>query len=639
MSTGFRSKSTEVESPCGHANSPGPAIAPLNSELYPPCGNYPDQLTVFLEREEKSITPSLHSAAPSGKKISRRKRAGLGHAGNVFLWLAFFFLPSIASGGGLQPRIFFSDLESGPNSGGESNKGAYVTVYGRNFGKTQGSCTVSVGGGMTDNYPLWSEEEITFQLGAKARTGQIVVNCPQGTSNGLPFTVRPGNIYFVSTKGSDGNTGNFSSPWQTLVKAKNSMQPGDITYAMDGVSQTRMDNYGAALNIESGGALDKPLAIVAYPRAIVTVGDINGVPFGLRVANTHRAQQAKHWVIAGLQIRGQTAGLVLGGETNPSAEDWRIIGNDFTCPKGNGPAACAGTARASNIKFLGNVVHDVGFANTSKLYHGVYFGTDSSNIEVGWNHIYNIRGCRAIQFHSSPVSRDGTSGLNQYNLIVHDNLIHDVRCDAINFATVDPSRGLVQAYNNIIYHVGTGPHPVDGPSDYACFYVAGATNVGPSGSGQVSIMNNTCYDAGSVGVGYGGAGLISGPLGSSYLTVKYQNNIFYSLNNEPYLSLATIASGGAQKLQGSNNLWFGNGPGPDVSAQLSGNVNADPLFANVSTADFHLRPGSPAIRAGVKTSPATDHDGQTRFLEGSYDIGALQSPVASAPRRDHGTHP
>ncbi len=585
----------------------------------------------------KSVRPSFHSARPG--RTSGRISAILVSLFTAGLTPFFLALVSAGSSPGAPPRIFFSDLESGPSSGGENNQGAFVTLYGRRFGATRGACTVSVGGGAVENYPIWSDEKITLQLGPKARTGQIVVHCPQGSSNGLPFTVRPGNIYFVSLRGSDGNSGSFASPWQSLVRAKNSMAPGDITYALEGVSQTGMDNYGASLNIEVGGAPDKPLAIVAYPGATVTVGTVSGpAPMGIRVPNTGRAQMAKNWVIAGLRIRGQLSALNLGGGLNPSAENWRIIGNDITCPNGNGAAACAGTSRASNIKFLGNAVHDAGSEKSSKLYHGVYFGTDSNNIEVGWNHIYNIRGCRGIQFHSSPLTRDGTSGLNQHNLIVHDNLIHDVRCDAINFATVDPSRGPVQAYNNVIYHVGTGPHPLDGPADYACFYTPGATNSGRAASGQILIANNTCYDAGGVGIGYGAAGMISGPLPGFDLTVNYQNNIFYASHDESYVSLVTMGSGGSLRILGSNNLWFGNGSGPGLTTHLTGNVNGDPSFVNAPAFDFHLRPNSPAIRAGANSGFPADHDGLPRPAGKPGDIGAFQFPADSPAPNDHRSH-
>src|SRR6476646_6620746 len=39
--------------------------------------------------------------------------------------------------------IFYSDLTSGPNSGGENDKGAYVTIWGNGFGASQGGSTVT----------------------------------------------------------------------------------------------------------------------------------------------------------------------------------------------------------------------------------------------------------------------------------------------------------------------------------------------------------------------------------------------------------------------------------------------------------------------------------------------------------------
>ena len=44
------------------------------------------------------------------------------------------------------PSLFFSDLESGPNTGGQNNKGVWVTIWGKGFGATQGTSTVTVGG-------------------------------------------------------------------------------------------------------------------------------------------------------------------------------------------------------------------------------------------------------------------------------------------------------------------------------------------------------------------------------------------------------------------------------------------------------------------------------------------------------------
>jgi hypothetical protein len=85
---------------------------------------------------------------------------------------------------------------------------------------------------------------------------------------------------------------------------------------------------------------------------------------------------------------------------------------------------------------------------------------------------------------------------------------------------------------------------------------------------------------------------------------------------------------GASNIYGSNNLWFGNGPGP--TSGFTNNVNADPLFVNLSLRDFHLLSTSPAIDAGIVTPATRDHDGIARPQGASYDLGAYELPMAPA---------
>ena len=138
-----------------------------------------------------------------------------------------------------------------------------------------------------------------------------------------------------------------------------------------------------------------------------------------------------------------------------------------------------------------------GRVGASKRYQSVYFTTDSNHVEVGWNTIAHNASCRGIQFHSSPVSQD--SGFNQFDLSIHDNEISGQTCDGLNLATIDPSKGRIAVFNNVIYHVGTGPRPPDGDSSYACISSPGIVNRGKPGSGTVEIFNNTLMDCGTQG--------------------------------------------------------------------------------------------------------------------------------------------
>lgn len=524
------------------------------------------------------------------------------------------------------PVLFFSDLESGPGTGGENGNGAFVTVWGRGFGASRGSSTVEVGGGAASAYPVWTDARVTFQLGATASTGSIVLRTPSGASNSLPFTVRPGSIRFVSASGSDGNDGSFAHPWATVVHAKNTMAAGDITYLMNGVTEVAEENASAVVAIERGGEPGRPLALVAYPGAHPTIGS-TALEYGIRVLG----DGVGDWVLAGLTLRGQIEAAEVGGF---GSQRWRVIGNDISCPVGDGQTGCFTAALASHVTFLGNEVHDVGAQSSpqpSKQYHAVYFTTDTNHVEVGWNHIHSNRTCRAIQFHSSPLcipncGPTDTTGFNQYDLVVHDNLIHGDVCDGIVFATVDPSRGPVRAFNNVIYDVGRGPSPPDGDANYTCIYISGGTNTGPDGTGIVEVFNNTLHDCGARALlpgAIGDEGMIGRAPYSTGLIMRLVDNVVLARSGEPYVS----PSSDTTLIQGSNNLWFGNGASPGF---LSANINADPRFVNLAAFDFHLAAASPAVNTGIATAATRDFDGVTRPQGAAFDLGAFERASGTA---------
>lgn len=556
-------------------------------------------------------------------------RTGARTKTNAAMLLALVAAPGMIQAA--EPVIFYSDLESGPNSGGENNGGAYVTIWGRHFGDQRGSASVTIGGGPALAYPVWSDNRITVQLGPRAKTGDILVSAPGGTSNGLPFTVRGGRILFVSGTGKDGNSGEFASPWATLAKARNASRPGDIIYAVGDYRAARDDGEGwnSAFTLRAAWCSPGiPRALVAYPGSEVTIGDPAGVA-GIRSTDPSGAPCGGNWVFSQLRLRGAVAALVLAG---PSS-DWRVVGNDISCPNGDGASGCAVTLMASRIKFLGNHVHDAGKAGpptASALYHGVYFSTDAHDIEVGWNRIANIRGCRGLQFHSSVYS-GGVGGFNQYGLDIHDNLIHDTQCDGIVLYTVDPSKGRVAVYNNIIYNAGQGPNNPERTGNWSCVYVAGATNAGEAGGGNVEVYNNTFHNCG---------GFANPPYGDSNAAIKNgghnrnlkilaRNNIVYQVN--PRAAYVVNQSPAPDGVAGSHNLFYGIGPLP-ANPAFADSVQRDPLFVDPARGDFHLKAGSPARSGALKILPARDYEGAQRCRNSGCAFGALDGnpPAAGA---------
>lgn len=587
------------------------------------------------------------------------------------------------------PTVFYTDLESGPNRGGEADAGAFVTVHGSGFGAVQATGQVTVGGGQVARYLQWSNTKISVQLGANARTGQLVVTTAAGTSNGVPFLVRPGVIYFVSTSGNDQTgTGSFTSPWRTILQGKKALRAGDILYAMDGVRQTTVDENTAAIGIRLAGRADAPITIAAYPGASVYVGDptptdsTSSPAFGLRIPNVSGGPYS-HWVVSGIHF---SAGIAMAlSATN----NWRVVGNTFECPMGGGPAACVTVSQSWNVKLLGNEIRNAGIPAGTKMYHSMYLTTDTNNVEVGWNRIYGNRSCRGIQVHSSPlvtyyvtrahsavpvrltlnagpmlngvkVHVSGIAGMtglsgsfyaksidsynialyrdpelltpvtasgaytgggavrfgqNQYGIDIHDNYIADQPCDGINLATVDPSKGAVRVYNNVLVNNGKGPSPADGTASYTCIYAPGTTNIGSTGTGMIEVFNNTLYSCGSYSDPTSGA--INRTTASGNLKLDLRNNVTYALPGQKYFPYGHSAN----LTTGSNNVWHGAGVGP---SQLIGNINRDPEFVNASIRDFHVRQTSPVVNAGVSPAPSRDYDGKGRPGGNYYDIGAYE---------------
>ena len=501
----------------------------------------------------------------------------------LILILAVLLTSLVAIAQNVPPAIFFSDLASGPNTGGQNSAGAFVTIHGKGFGASQGSSTVTIGGGAAASYQSWSDTTVTFQLGSAAKTGSIAINVGGATSNSIPFTVRSGSIYYVATTGSDRNSGSYTAPWKTLAHAVISMRAGSTIYVENGYTQS------TELLLSRSGSTSSPLAILGYPNSSVTIGSSTATTTGIGIS-------ASNWVLANLIVRGTQTAVSIG-----SVSGIRLAGSDVSCPNATSTAACIATSGGSSMAFLGNSIHDNGSSSSANLasYEAMYL-LNTNSVEIGWNVIANTLGCNAIEAHSS-------SAL-QYSYKVHDNYIYKTPCEAISLDTVNPALGAVSVYNNIIQSSGTGPAPAGTSQGYEYAAIV----IGGGSSTPAQVYNNTIYDAGAFGGASAGA---IRALGAVNLT----NNIFDLQSSEQYVSLdSTLAS-----VTGTNNLFYGAGSPLGV---FSNSVAANPSFVNLASNNFHLAAGSPAIDAGNTVSLTSDYDGVPRpqGAGAAYDIGAYE---------------
>jgi hypothetical protein len=488
------------------------------------------------------------------------------------------------------PVIFYSDLTSGPNTGGQNNNGGFVTIVGRHFGDNHSSSSVSVGGGQVVNYPVWTDTKISFQLGATAKTGDITVTTPGGTSNGIHFTVRTGRIFFVDAKAQGNGSGTYESPWNSPASYFKAEQAGDTCYFRGGLYSGQYGNSGRAYNVSfynSGvpsGSQDNEIAWVGYPGETAQFkANDNTVYNGAFEINGNN----QYMVIAGLSIYGRGDGRE---QVRLYSDNDKLVNCKIEGIKTLSYAMVGVTA--SNLKIWGNEMF--GATSRNKLDHIIYFqgGGQSDNDDVGWNYIHDN------DIAVGPVFSWNMAGQQSNGIKIHDNKI-DCRnsSDIVRLAGIwNGAGGSITFANNLI--IGSGGS-MNNDDAYNAIYAS---------FGKITIYNNTfyqCHGAGSNSVVniFGGA------------SADVKNNIFYNQNNIGYVKGTNVTI--------DSNLYYGGAGSPPAGDAHA--VTSDPQFANASMLDFHIPPGSPANGKGVDICAVVprDYDGIPRTA-GSVALGAYQ---------------
>lgn len=204
--------------------------------------------------------------------------------------------------------------------------------------------------------------------------------------------------------------------------------------------------------------------------------------------------------------------------------------------------------------------------------------------------------------------------------IIRRNLVYNNRQSGIRSLGGDGNL----IYQNIVRGVG----PV---GDAAGLINGWGTNL------NTRWINNTVYATHS-GVLITGADLLSG--------VQFQNNIIASTTNTAYYNVNSSPS--SYDVQFMRNLYFNNprhwysegGPTQTLSqvqgvGKESGSINADPLFVNAASFDFHLQAGSPARTVGIDVLDLNGNGSTTDMIPaGAYVTGneIIGASVAVAPR-------
>jgi IPT/TIG domain len=547
-----------------------------------------------------------------------------------------------ASGQTSPPRLFFTDIITGAKTGGENNNGVYLTIYGKGFGASRGSSTVTIGGGAPAQYKIWGQNNsintmldmIVVQIGPGASTGNVVVTVNGKASNGLPFTVSAGNIFFVAPGGNDGAAGTIGAPWLNPSKARTTVAAGDTVYFRAG-TYTSIDNDGAVMECNSScnGTPTAYVNFLGYPGETATLG------------NNAAARGIYHWAasvwnyatIAELTLRGQQYGMTCQNVLPGGACNFiRLVGNDMRSLDG-GSTAFDMEMPVDHISVYGNesAQNCLGASNCSfdQRAYSMYFGGygAQTNIDIGWNRLHDNPFGKGIQIYGH------IAGDTITHLVIHDNQIYNNTMTGIALGGSDGNTDFIQdatLYNNLIWNNSNGSG-----ADHMIFGGIELNGLNSS-DGVYTIYNNTFYQNSPAHSGVNAGGEIAfattGPK-----SVALQNNIFYASSGSPcYLYFDDQSAASAARVTFSNNVYFnaGNGPGGcNYNVGAIGGVgkdakaiSANPSFVAASSHNFHLASNSPAIDAGLNTGLALDFDGVTRPQGSGFDIGAYEFASGSS---------
>jgi hypothetical protein len=541
------------------------------------------------------------------------------------------------------PVIFFTDITSGPNTGGQNNSGVFVTIYGKNFGATQGTSIVTVGGGRVANCPVWTSwlwyQKVTCQLGANAQTGNIVVTVNGQASNGVPFTVRSGRILFVDSVNGNDSTGDgsYAKPWKGLVKMRSSVKAGDTVYLRAGSWNTLDDNGAVLLITGISGTSTAPIAVLGYPgeRAVI---DATGKTRG--VADTYGT--SSWWTFANIEFTGASdINVYIAPEATAGAraDGIRFVGNINhnvqSCPwEINGDS--------SSSQMLGNDIYDFALESptTGIRGYGFYYGGfgTQSNIEIGWNKIHYDGtaklGSRGIQMYGHcPQSGMCPDKVDEFrNVSIHDNIFKGMGRNGVLLGGSDGTNNLPFKDDNVQY-IYNNVFVANGATDLDYGYSAlmfGTTS--SSNTGTFKVYNNTFY--------WNGNSPLPSPSGDidnqGTTSIEVSNNIFYAPSNASHYCgyICYEVYGSASQMSGHNNLFYNYGNGPSWSTNSINGL--DPKFINPSTdlsvADFRLQSGSPAVDTGAAIGLVKqDINGVPRPQGTAYDMGAYELFTGTAP--------
>jgi hypothetical protein len=567
------------------------------------------------------------------------------------------------------PKVLYTDVVSGPTTGGENGLGGYLSIFGMNFGGTAGlgsTTRVFIGGVEVANYRYLGNavvgaklgvQQITVQLGALGNPVQgqplpvkVVVNGLESNTD-RTFTPNPGRVLFVALSGNDGTAaaGDINRPWRSLQNGGEfsgvmaTAQAGDQIVIRGGnwndatgVDKTWVRFQTRKGSPPNGSAGSGWIHLTAYP----------GPVKGNAIEDVHYTAPAA----TGGGIQGpSSANTGLGGEyvsvsnlrmdVNAAANSdaapvnlqytvghWRVVNNQLgpwpssltLAANGVNARAAGVSGHGNDIVVMGNRIHDIHCDPAALENHGIYADTTARNWEVAYNWIHDITGGSSVQFFDNEggmgtrVLPTGEVWQGFTGIRVHHNWLENSAKYGLNIGDPGANAGAIEmrAWNNVI--IGTGQAPVRTSTSAPAV--------------DITYAHNTIYDASTAG----DRGMFYNDYkGDAPRVIRVYDNIMAfgprtKAGNVWFVDLSASSSGWSFR----NNLYWDRGLGRPALALDTARVVGDPGFAGAAGGDLSLILGSPAVDRAAQAVPFAITDDLTSLVArpqgAANDIGALE---------------
>jgi Right handed beta helix region len=450
-----------------------------------------------------------------------------------------------------------------------------------------------------------------------------------------------GSTFYVSKSGSDSNSGSFTAPWLTIQHAASTVTAGatvyvesgtyneSVTFPSSGTSSQYItfENYSGQSPVIDGTGLgvtgtqglinivnQSYIAVKGFEIRNYTTSKASLTPAGIWVTGSgsgvNLLNNVVHNITTTSEKSGNAFGIAVYGTSSTAISNLTISGNQVYSLKTGESESVNVDGNVTNFTISNNIVHDndnigidaIGFEGVGPT------GFDQANHGViSGNTIYNISGINnpgeGKSYDADGLYCDGCA-----YVIFERNTVY--KCD-LNMEAASEHKGHNASYvtirNNVFYDANTVGISIGGY----------AANVG--GSDHVVVVNNSLYNnntknggaefqiqhnappsAGNIfenNIVYAGTQNVWIYSYVSGSTATNNWNVYYSTKG--YVKSTSIDWGA--KYNYATYAAYQSGSGEDTNSP-----NANPLFVSLTTPNFDLQSGSPAINAGSTSLTCSD---------------------------------